>query len=234
MKKLLSIFAFDRPVSYDHISKSFCKTHEQRLNIRKAWPVRATRQMLMTDYWGNATIHFVLLFGISMFFTSFFSGQNAAVYLSTSILAGIIVGLPLFLLLYLPIFNREFIPRLETVIATYENEERAWMAKCKQDQPGNRTLLLLFYVLDKAGKVNYLSPNDKCATLLSQIFGVAPKSMRMDLDMVFKKEKREELKSRGHFEVGRNFNEAFKILETMQFAEGIKLLKELEQKFLRP
>ncbi|WP_346239543.1 hypothetical protein ABDK00_007485 [Niabella insulamsoli] len=234
MKKVLSIFAFERPVDYNHISKSFYKTHQQRLDIRETWPARATRRMLITDYWGNATIHFLLILGLATFITSFFNSQPNVAYFSTSVLAAIVVSIPLFPLLYLPSFNREFLPNLETVIATYQNEERAWMAKCKKDQPDNRTLLLLFYVLDKAGKVNYLSPNDKCAVLLSRIFGVATKSMRTDLDLVFKKEKREKLDPRGRVEVGKNFNEAFTILETMQFSEGIKLLKELEQKFLRP
>ena len=142
--------------------------------------------------------------------------------------------LPLYVMIYRPIFTGEFLPKLETVIAAYEGRERAWLEKCKQDQLTNRALVLLFYVLDKTSNISYLSPSDKCADLLHRIFGVSTKGMKNELDLVYKKAKRAKLEARHQVEVAKSFEEAYAILEEMQFDEGIRRLKLLEQQFQRP
>lgn len=102
-------------------------------------------------------------------------------------LLGILTYLPLYVMVYRPTFTGEFLPKLETVIAAYEGRERAWLEKCKQDQLSNRALVLLFYVLDKTCNKSYLGPSDKYADQLHRIFGVSPKGMKNELDLVFKK-----------------------------------------------
>jgi alkyl hydroperoxide reductase subunit AhpC len=140
----------------------------------------------------------------------------------------------LYFILYRPIFTGDFLPKLETVIAAYEGRERAWLEKCKQDQLTNRALVLFFYALDKTSKANYLTPNDKCADLLHKIFGSSPDGIKKALDLIFKKDKRAKLEHRHLVEVGKSFEEAYAVLEAMQFEEGIQQLKHLEHQFKRP
>ncbi|RFS20220.1 hypothetical protein DVR12_21130 [Chitinophaga silvatica] len=163
-----------------------------------------------------------------------FSGGITDMLLIITILVCIVLYLPLYFITYRSIYNDEFLPKLEMAIATYEGRERSWLEKCKQDQLSNRALVLLFYVFDKTSKADYLAPSDKCADLLHKLYGISPKGIKNELDLIYKKDKRAKLESRHIVEVSKSFEEAYKVLETMQFEDGIKCLKSLEQQFPRP
>jgi hypothetical protein len=94
-------------------------------------------------------------------------------------------------------------------------------------------LAFLFYAIDKTSKMNYLSATSKCADLLHKIFGVSQKGMQNELDLIFRKDKREKIRTdpRKVFEVSKGFDEAFALLENMGFTDGIRELKILEQRF---
>lgn len=94
-----------------------------------------------------------------------------------------------------------------------------------------RILVLIFYVFDKTSKANYLTPSDRCAEQQHKIFGVSIKGIKNELDPIFKKNKQTKLEPRHLVEVDKSFEEAYTVLETMQFSEGILQLKQLEQQF---
>ncbi|NLR58896.1 hypothetical protein HGH93_12340 [Chitinophaga polysaccharea] len=234
MKQLKSFFTFDLPVNYSYIYSRFRKTHKGQRDIYASWPAEATRRQLINEYWSNALWHYLLLFVLADVVVFFYSGQFNAMYMLAGVTLGMVAYLPVYFLIYRPIFTGDFLPKLETVIAAYEGRERAWLEKCKQDQLTNRALVLLFYAFDKASKANYLTPSDKCADLLHKIFGSSPDGIKKALDLIFKKDKRAKLEHRHLVEVGKSFEEAYAILEAMQFDEGIQRLKQLEQQFQRP
>lgn len=89
-------------------------------------------------------------------------------------------------------------------------------------------------MFDKTCKSNYLTPSDKCADLLRKFFGKSPDGFKKELDLLFKKEKRAKLGHRHRVEVTKSFEEAYTILEAMQFLEGIQQLRLLEQQFHKP
>lgn len=234
MKRLKSFFTFDLPVNYSYIYSRFRKTHKGQRDIYASWPAEATRRQLINEYWSNALWHYLLLFVLADVVVFFYSGQFNAMYMLAGVTLGMVAYLPVYFLIYRPTFTGDFLPKLETVIAAYEGRERAWLEKCKQDQLTNRALVLLFYAFDKASKANYLTPSDKCADLLHKIFGSSPDGIKKALDLIFKKDKRAKLEHRHLVEVGKSFEEAYAILEAMQFDEGIQRLKQLEQQFQRP
>ncbi|MCW3466193.1 hypothetical protein [Chitinophaga nivalis] len=234
LKQLKSFFTFDLPVKYSYIYSRFRKTHERKRDIYASWPAEATRHQLINEYWNNALWHYLLLVVVATAAVWFYNDQLNGMYMIICVTVGIIVYLPLYFLLYRPVFTGDFLPKLETVIAVYEGRERAWLEKCKQDQLTNRALVLFFYAFDKASKANYLTPSDKCADLLHKIFGSDPGGIKKALDLIYKKDKRAKLEHRHLVEVGKSFEEAYVILETMQFDEGIQRLKQLEQQFQRP
>jgi len=231
LKQLKSFFTFDLPVKYSYIYSRFRKTHEGQRDIYASWPAEATRRQLINEYWSNAIWHYLLLFVLADVAVFFYSGQLNATHMLAVVTLGMVAYLPVYCLVYRPIFTGDFLPKLETVIAAYEGRERAWLEKCKQDQLTNRALVLFFYAFDKAGKANYLTPSDKCADQLHKIFGVSPDGIKKALDLIFKKEKRTKLEHRHFVEVGKSFEEAYEVLEEMQFSEGIQQLKRLEQQF---
>lgn len=142
--------------------------------------------------------------------------------------------MPLYVLLYRPAFASDFLPKLETVIAEFEGNQRIWTEKCKQEQLSIRGLVLLYYILDKSADINFLTPSDKSANLMLKIFGVSQKGLKNELDLLFKKEKREKIEQRKQTEIAKSFEEVYIILEEMQFSKGIQMLKELEIRFNRP
>jgi len=169
LKRLPSFFTFDLPINYKFLYSYFRRTQEEQRCIYASWPTGATRQKLISDYWGNALLHYLLLMPLSTGLVFLFSinyRYSINLYLLALFLIGIFAYLPMYFLIYRPTFNRDFLPNLEAVVAEYEGKERAWLEKCKQDQPTNRTLALFFYAIDKTSNMSYLSATGKCADLL--------------------------------------------------------------------
>nr|WP_295873302.1 hypothetical protein [uncultured Chitinophaga sp.] len=234
MKQLKSFFTFDLPVNYSYIYSRFRGTHKGQRDVYASWPAEATRHRLISDYWSNVLWHYFLLVVLAAVSVWFYNGQLNGMYMLVYITVGMAAYLPLYFLLYRPIFISDFLPKLETAIAAYEGRERAWLEKCKRDQLTNRALVFFLYAFDKASNANYLTASDKCANLLHKIFGSSPDGIKKALELAFKSEKRDKLEYRHRVEVGKSFEEAYAILEEMRFDEGIRELKYLEQKFQRP
>lgn len=233
-RRLIDQFTFDLPEDPSFIYTRFRQTHEQRRSFHKYWPAVATKSQLIDGYWRDVLLHFSSIITLSILMTSFFSGSLNGLYFISVAIFAISAFPPLYYFIYRPIFNSRFLPNLENAIATYEQRELSLLEKCRQDQLSTRALVLLFYVFDKISGSNYLAPNDKCADQLHKYFGKSIKGTKNELDLIFKKAKRSKLEPRHLAEVNKSFEEAFRFLETMQFSEGTKLLKELEKQFPRP
>lgn len=231
LRRIQSFATFDLPINYNYIYSRFHKTHEDYCSSYAVWPTTATRHKLISDYWGNVLRHYLLLVGVSTLFVILTNSPlifAKGIQLGVLFMMGALAYVPLYYFIYRPTFNDDFLPKLETAIMAYEGKEQAWLEKCKQDQLSNRALVLLFYVLEKTSKLSFLSPTDKCADQLHQIFGVSPKGMKNELELVFKKDKLVKPDSRHYLEVFKSFGEAYTLLEAMQFNEGVQHLKELE------
>ncbi|WPV65929.1 hypothetical protein [Chitinophaga sp. LS1] len=164
-------------------------------DIYASWPAEATRRQLINEYWSNALGHYLFLVVVATVAVWFYNGQLNSIYMLVSVTLGITVYLPLYFILYRPIFTGDFLPKLETVIAAYEGRERAWLEKCKRDQLTNRALVFFLYAFDNASNANYLAATDKCADLLHKIFGSSPDGIKKALELVYKSDKRAKLES---------------------------------------
>ena len=121
MKQLKSFFTFDLPVNYNYIYSRFRQAHEGQRNVYACWPAEATGRRLINEYWSNALWHYLLLIVLADVAVLFYNGQLHAMYMFASVTLGMAAYLPLYLLLYRPIFTGEFLPKLETVIAESGN-----------------------------------------------------------------------------------------------------------------
>jgi|GEM_PF-5527896 len=193
LRRIKSFAIFDLPVNYHYVYINFQTIHERYRNTHAIWPATATRLKLIVDYWNNALLHYLLIVTAGTLLTTpFFSIDSLNdLYFFTICIAGALSYVPLYFIVYRHMYNSEFLPKLETAVAEYEGKERAWQEKCKQDQLSNRTLVFLFYVLDKASNLNRLTATDKWADQLHKIYGVSPKGMKNELDLVFKEEKKQ-------------------------------------------
>lgn len=233
-RQLKSFILFEQPFNFEYLTLHFRRSHEMHQEHFDSRPLAATRRKLINDFWFWALCHYGALVAIcGIVFLLVLASFNLA-YLLTVIVVGILLYLPLYVLLYRPAFTSDFIPKLETVIAEFEGNQRIWAEKCKQEQLSTRGLVLLYYILDKCAEINSLAPSDKSANLLLKIFGVSQKGLKNELDLLFKKEKRAKIEQRKQTEIAKSFEEVYAILEEMQFPRGVQLLKELEIRFNRP
>jgi hypothetical protein len=61
LRRMKSFATFDLPINYHYLYSSFHKTHESNRNLHPVWPVAATRCKLISKYWGNAFLHYLLI-----------------------------------------------------------------------------------------------------------------------------------------------------------------------------
>ncbi|WP_341837852.1 hypothetical protein WJU16_08285 [Chitinophaga pollutisoli] len=232
-QRLKSFILFEQPADYEYITLQFRRTHEKHQEHFDCWPIAATRRKLVNDFWFWALGHYAALVAIcGVAFLVILAAFNLS-YLLIVLVVGILLYLPLYILLYRPAFTNDFLPKLETVIAEFEGNQRIWAEKCKQEQLSTRGLVLLYYILDKCAEINFLTPSDKSASLMLKIFGVSQKGLKNELDLLFKKEKRAKIEQRKQTEITKSFEEVYAILEEMQFPKGVKMLKELEIRYNR-
>lgn len=232
--RLKSFILFEQPFNYEYLSVHFRRTHEKHQEHFDSWPTTATRRKLINDFWFWALCHYAALVAIcGMAFLAVLGSFDIS-YLLLVLVVGILLYLPLYVLLYRPAFTSDFLPKLETVVAEFEGNQRVWAEKCKQEQLSTRGLVLLYYILDKCAEINFLTPSDKSASLLLKIFGVSQKGLKNELDLLFKKEKRAKIEQRKQTEIAKSFEEVYAILEEMQFPRGVQMLKEMEIRFNRP
>ncbi|MGX5820664.1 hypothetical protein ACWKWU_20890 [Chitinophaga lutea] len=233
-RRLKSFILFEQPFIYEYLAIHLRRTHEQHKERFDSWPIAATRRKLINDFWFWVLYHYAALVAVcGMVFLGVLATFNLS-YLLLVLVVGILLYLPLYVLLYRPAFTSDFLPKLETVIAEFEGNQRIWAEKCKQEQLSTRGLVLLYYILDKCAEINYLTPSDKSASLLLKIFGVSQKGLKNELDLLFKKEKRTKIEKRKQTEIAKSFEEVYAILEEMQFPRGVQMLKEMEIRFNRP
>ncbi len=232
--RMKSFILFEQPFNFVYLTLHFRRTHEKHQEHFESWPIAATRRKVINDFWFWALFHYAALVTIcGVIFMAVLVSFSFS-YLLTVLVVGILLYLPLYVLLYRPAFTSDFLPKLETVIAEFEGNQRAWAEKCKQEQLSTRGLVLLYYILDKCAEINYLTPSDKSASLLLKIFGVSQKGLKNELDLLFKKEKRAKIEQRKQTEIAKSFEEVYALLEEMQFPKGVQMLKELEIRFNHP
>jgi hypothetical protein len=162
-----------------------------------------------------------------------FSGNFDQRYLLSIFMAGLLSFPVLCLFLYLPNFGSVYLPRLETIKETYERKEFDQLEKCRKAQLSNHALCLIFYVLDQTSGINTLQPNDQYAGILTKLYGVDRGSLKTNLELILGSSgKRNNLTDRKLTEIRNRFEEAHKFLAELNFTNGIKILEELELKFV--
>jgi hypothetical protein len=231
VKRAKSFITFDFPLQTAYISTKFANTHKKLQTEIPEWSTTATRQKLISFYWfTDVTAHFSIMFGLPVLMVFFIEGfEQSNFYLFSVLIAGLISYPVLYLFHYRPYFSSIFLPRLETVKEAYERKQKEQLEKCRQAQLSNFALALVFYVFNKTSDINTLQCNDQSAELLMKLYGVDPGSIKKILCVIYGK--KDKLTNRKLTEIKNQFEEAFTFFEEMQFQEGIRILRELEQRF---
>jgi len=136
-----------------------------------------------------------------------------------------------FLFHYWPGFHNNFLPYLETVQQTFENNQLEQQEKCRQAQLSNFSLALFFYVISKINSFKSPQCNDQTSAYLIKLYGVDAGSLKKNLELILVPAKRKNMTERKITELRNRFNETISYMEEIQFAAGIEELKKLEHNF---
>jgi hypothetical protein len=232
VKKANSFISFDLPLDRGHIATQFVSIHQRHQLNTPGWSTTATRQKLIADYWYTHVIgHFSVLFALPAFVIIMVSGgfTHLPQYLASFFVVGLLSFLVLYVAIYRHYFTSFYLPQVETIKEEYEHKVVEQVEKCRQAQLSNFALTLVYYVYDKASGQNSLQCNDHYAGALTEMFGVDQGSLKKNLELILGKKK--ELSTRKQTEIHNRFQEAYALLEKLQFSKGVLILNELEAKF---
>lgn len=233
LTRLQTFITFDLPLRNNYVHETFIATHQNYHNTHQNWCISATRKKVISKYWfRHVLMHFCAFFLLAIIITLPFNNNLNPSYFTVCFTVGLFTFVVLIAWFYWPVFYRDFLPILDTVIATYEGKEQEMLNKCKQAQLSNFTLALIFYALSKKNGATPLFPDDHHAQLLTKLFGVDRDSMKKNLVLILNDVK--DLSSRKLTVIHDCFEEAYDFFETLQLPECIHILQHLKEKFKRP
>lgn len=98
----------------------------------------------------------------------------------------------------------------------------------------NMALVLVYYIFDKGYEINSLKATDTFSITLTKLFGVDAGSLKKNIFLVLgAPSTTKQLSERRKTELRNTFNEVYDFLESVQYQEGIIILKNLELRFFR-
>jgi len=233
LRSMTSIITRELTLDINTIRSIFKVEHEKFLQLNPAWNLKATRKLIIANYWlRDALMHFGTFMTVAVLFT--LPHYNSWLSLSASILIG---GLPtLFILtafIYFPSFIWSFLPQVEVV--TGELEKLAAKAeettKSKRTQFQAPTLLIIYYVNSKISNTPLLPANDQSAELLNKLYGSDKDKLKQNLSRLYKLSG---LSAKERAEMLKGIEKARSFFQSLGFNEDPKPLQELELKLNRP
>jgi hypothetical protein len=233
LNRVLSFITFDSPFKKDAISDLFTTTHFNCQQQFPDWSLTATRRKLMAHFWINqAWPHFLFIIFSSILITLPFT-NDWFVFPFSVLIAGSFALLILVSTQYVPIFQYDFLPKLETIV----NEQQKYLAaeqeikKCKRTQFSIPTLVIIFDVLTKMSNISSVPVNDPAAELLNNLYGVDKDKIKQNLSRLHKIN---DLSTRERAEIQKGIDNARMFFEALQSDGAQKILDGLQCKLNSP
>lgn len=232
MSRVIAFITFDYPLDANYISTQFGTTHSYYKKEMASWSTKATKQKVVAAYWIKyVLLHFAVLFGLPALLMFLLPAHFNILFLAVVFAAGLITFPVMLLFLYWPGFHSNFLPYLETVKESFENNHLEQIEKCRQVQLPNFSLALFFYAITKTNSLKFVQCNDQSANLLMKLYGVDAGSLKKNLELILVASKRKNMTERKITELRNRFSETLQFMEELQFTAGIEELKKLEQQF---
>lgn len=177
MKKINFIQAFSLPQSLTAIS--FKAEHERFKSRFADWSINATKRKIIGAFWLKILLnHFcvLILSGILivlMINWKQLGGINIFLLLPFSF----IVFAVLFLTMYWPTYQLEFLPHLETAIEVYKGQQLEGIQQCKKQQYSVVTLMLIQHVYQELAGLDPFLINTNTSQQLAKQYGISIKSI---------------------------------------------------------
>jgi hypothetical protein len=224
----------DLPFPQSLLAKTFQSEHERYREAFPGWSLSATRRKIIASYWLKILLnHFGVLIIAGIFFVILFNKQQ---FLGNDFLsvipASIIVFLVLFISMYWPLYQLEFLPHLDSCIESYKGQLLEGIQQCKKQQYSVVTLMLIQHTYQQMAGMEPPLINNDIAQLLAKQYGISVKSIGTALQLV----------QRGNWDKGSirkrtetmdDFEDAKEYFEQLNCIRAVMLLDQLQQKILR-
>jgi len=215
------------------LSEVFESHHQRYLETFPGWSIQSTRRKLAAFYWLKIVLkHFLVLTSVSAFLALFITHQQNLLFFQALIPASMLVFLILFISMYWPMYQLEFLPHLDTCAENYAGRQIEGIQACKKQQYSVVSLVLIQCVtMELAGMKNPLL-NTATAQLFARQYGVSVKSVGPALQLILRGDwNRKSI--RKQTEIIDDFETAKSYFLELSDDRAIQLLEKLQQKVLR-
>lgn len=231
LMRLQSFATFDLPLENIYIQHRFITIHENCRKEYQGWSLKATQKKVIADYWiKHVLTHFGTFYLVAVLIALPFNTNFNQSHLTGLLLAGLI-SLPILIFwLYGQLFYFDFLPKLDTIIENYEGKQLKHLKKCQQAQMSNFAAAVVYYAFAKTGGFNIPPINHQYGELLMNLFGKDPDSMQEALKLIICEVP--SLTLHRQTEIGKSLEEARRFFEAIEFPQAIKIVDQLDLKFM--
>jgi hypothetical protein len=223
----------DLPFPQSSIADSFQKYHEHNSVTFPGWSLPATRRKLAGDYWLKIILnHFILLLAAGTLIVFIVNQQPASIILPALIPASTLVFAILFLFMYWPAYQLDFLPQLDNCIENHKRIQLNGIPRCKKEQYSVVSLMLIQCVLMEMAGIAAPLINTASAQLLARQYGVSVKSISPALKLILRGNW-DHKSIRKHTEITDDFETAKEYFKELGESQAIKILEKLQNKILQ-
>jgi hypothetical protein len=221
------------PFQQTSIAGAFQRQHERYLETFPYWSLQATRRKLVGSYWLKILLnHYVIVLVAGSLLMLTLSQQSIPIFLRGLFPTSILVFAILFICMYWPMFQLDFLPQLDSCIENYKGQQLEGIQQCKKEQYSVVSLMLIQYVLMDMAGLEMPLINTASAKLLAQQYGVSVKSIGPALKLVLRSEW-DRKSIRKQTEITDDFETAKEYFRKLEEKRAIEILEKLQIKILR-
>jgi len=224
-----SFIFFESPLQALTINRFFTETHDRFQGQYPHWSFESTRKKVIYKFWsGQVVNHFLAIFLLAALLTAPFLYSRQLILLSFFV-AGLLSFMVILSRIYWPVYFSDFLPILDTIIAEKQKIQDAdiELRKCKRSQFSIPTLIIIYCVFAKTSNIPLLSPNDRSAELLNQLFGADRDKLKQNLSRVYQFSK---LSPKEKTEMEKGIDRAREFFAALTSPQASHILDQLELK----
>jgi len=224
----------DVPFPQPLLSRIFQQQHQRYLEHYPNWSITASRRKLMGSYWLKLLLNnycFLILAGSVIVFL--LNHNRPVKQLLTGMApAYLIIFAVLFLTMYFPLYQLDFLPHLDNCVEAYKGKQLEGIQQCKKQQYSVITLMLIQNIYRQLAGMEPVMINTANSQLLARQYGISVKSVGSALQLILRSDwDRKSIRKRT--EILDDFEAAREHFRQLSCDKAVLLLDRLEERILQ-
>jgi hypothetical protein len=216
------------------LTKSFQELHERHIEQFPNWSLLATRRKVTASYWLKVILDhygFLILAG-SLIVILVTKIPSIKLALLSMTLASTVIFAILFLTMYWPLYQIEFLPHLDNYIESYKSKHLEGIQECKKQQYSVITLMLIQHIHNQLSGLNPILMNKDHVPVLARQYGVSVKSVDTALQLIIRNQWNRQ-STRKRTEILDDFETAREYFRQFSSDKAISMLDLLQERILQ-